>query len=356
MFPSASAPRSLVEDPRDQSDAAARAGLSGLRVLRGGSVGSRGAARLVLGHVHPPLDAFADEDRQDEADDRDRPEQQRQRRGEERGPVAVGDRHGPAQVRLHEIAQKDAQDHGDKRHIQLSQQPAQHPEHHHHDQVESRARDAVNADEGHHRHDRHQELWRDQQHPHEQADHRDVHRQQHEVGNEQGRDQTPDNIRVLLEQQRPRRDVQRQQHRQQHRRRARARHPQRQHRHQRAARGRVVARLGRGDAAGIALAEGAILVRQRLFRRIGHERPQRGPGPRQDARDESQHGRADHRRRAEAQHREGRRDAAHGDLRLLALARAVAAMFEEDEHLGQCKQADDRHEEVDAVVKMHLAE
>ena len=85
------------------------------------------------------------------------------------------------------------------------------------------------------------------------------------------------------EQQRAGRDVEGEQHGQQHGGRPRSRHAERQHGHQRAAGGGVVARLGRRDAARIALAEGAVLVLEPLLERVGDERAERGAGAGQDA-------------------------------------------------------------------------
>ncbi|MPL80556.1 hypothetical protein SDC9_26457 [bioreactor metagenome] len=309
----------------------------------------------VAGGLHPAAHHLAHHHRQDEADDRNAPQDPVERAREQHAPVAVRDRHRAAQVVLHLVAEQRAEDHRHQRHVELAQRPAHHPEADHQIEVEGRARDAVDADEADHRNGRHQDPRRDQQQTREQADHRDVEREQHHVRDEERRDQAPDDIRVLGEEQRTRGDVEAQQHRQQHRRGARARHAKRQHRHQRATGGSVVARLGGGDAARVALAEGALAVDELLLHRIAEEGPERGPCPRQHPRDEAQNRAAQHRRRGLHQRlRRGRETADHH--RLVRRVAVAVAVLEEDEDLGQRKEADDRDEEVDAVIEMHLAE
>ena len=92
---------------------------------------------------------------------------------------------------------------------------------------------------------------------------------------------------LALEKQRARLDVQRDQQRQHHGRGAATRDAERQHGYQRPARGGVVACLGRGQAARIALAERVVLVAVSPLQHISHECALRGAGARQDARDEA---------------------------------------------------------------------
>ena len=135
----------------------------------------------------------------------------------------------------------------------------------------------------------HQEPQGYGQHAGKQTDQRDVHHQQHHVGDQQCRNQAPDDVRLLGEHRRTRGDVIEPQRAHHHRRGAGARHAERQHRDKRAAGRGVIGRLWRRHAAYIALTE-AVAVAAQLF--LGHVGDGAGDGrPRagQDADEETNH-------------------------------------------------------------------
>lgn len=140
---------------------------------------------------HPFLDTTAHQHRQDNAEDRDDPQNDRQRTTHKHKPVAIRDRHGAVQVHLHLVAQQDSQDAWHQRHLQLAQKPSRDTKAHH----------------------RHQGASRHHQHAGKDANQRDVHRQQDEVRQKRCRDQTSDHVGILGKKQWTGGDVQLQQHR-----------------------------------------------------------------------------------------------------------------------------------------------
>ena len=136
---------------------------------------------------------------------------------------------------------------------------------------------------------RDQEPQRNGQHTGEQANQRDVHHQQHHVGDQQGGNQTPDDIGLFGKHRRTRSDVIERQRAHHHRRGAGTRHAKGQHRDKRAAGRSVIRCFRRRHAANIAFTEAVAVTAQLLLGHVGDGAGDSGPRAGQNADEETDH-------------------------------------------------------------------
>nr|GFA20354.1 hypothetical protein [Tanacetum cinerariifolium] len=225
--------------------------------------------------------------REDEHERRSDPHAQRDRARPEDVQPAVGNGQRTAQVLLHQAAKNEAQQDWRQREVQLAKDVAEDADPDHQEQVEGGGMNRIDADTGDDRDHRHQCPIRHGKDAGEDADHRNVEDHQHDVGDEQRSDQTPDDVRLLLEQQRAWRDVVQRQRADHHRRGARTWNAQGQHRHQCAASRCADGRFRRRQTAHVALAELAARPCNAFFSHVGHGARQRGACTGQHTHDEA---------------------------------------------------------------------
>ena len=173
--------------------------------------------------------------------------------------------------------------------MHLAQNVAQHAEQHHQHQVEGGAVHRVHPNRRDGGDGRDQEPQGNGQHTGEQADQRDVHYQQHHVGDQQGGNQTPDDIGLFSKHRRTRGDVIERQRAHHYRRGAGARHAEGQHRDKRAAGRGVIRRLRRRHAADIAFAEAVAVTAQLFLGHVGDGAGDSRPRAGQNADEETDH-------------------------------------------------------------------
>src|SRR5690606_37864766 len=203
----------------------------------------------------------------------------------------------------------------------------------------------VNADRGDDGNGRDQGPVRYGQNAGKYLDHRYVHHDQDDVGDEQRRNQTPDQIRLVLEQQRAGGDVVQRQRTHHHRGGTGAGNTQCQHRYHGAARRGTVGSFRRRQAAQITVAEATFLAGQTFLGHIGHRAGQGRPRPGQNAENEAHYAAADVGGEYRGAFLHIEQHAAAG----LECRLAMLGAFQHGEDLTDAEQAQHQHHELDAV-------
>ena len=197
--------------------------------------------------------------------------------------IAEADLQRAAQLAFGDRPEDQADHHRRDRVVVAPHQEAEHAEARQHGELDHRGLGRDRAHGGEDQDAGIEPRLRDREQPHPQADQRQVEHQQHHVGDEQARDQPPDQIGLLGEQQRPGIEAVLLEAGEHHGGGGRGRQAERQQRHQRAGGGGVVGGLGPGDALDRALAELLRMLGELLLGRIGQEGRDLGAARRQRA-------------------------------------------------------------------------
>src|SRR5215207_50294 len=217
-------------------------------------------------------------------------DEQRQRDGalDKGHKVAIGDAQSPAQVLLGQDAEDERQHRRRHRDVVTLHQVADQPETEQHQHVEDAEVQRVGAEHRERYHPRVEHRRGRLEQLGEQADERKIENEQHDVADIHAGDDCPDQLRVGVEELRPRLQPVHHEDEQEQGRRGRARNAEREQRHHGTAHARVVGRLRPCNALYGPPPELLGVLREPLFEAVGEEGGERRTYARQHAYEEAE--------------------------------------------------------------------